>query len=266
MEGAVPFCRSREASERHADIRFFLQKQAADKKAELEMHEWDILRDPSHDLTSDQNWQSVLDKIASGYFDFIIAAPPCNTFSRARHNRRHLGPKPIRSLDYVRGFPWLKDADKDKVQQANLLVERSFEACRVGHTTNTAFLLEHPEQLGVASGLVPASIWDWPEFGTLAAETSLIQGALFQCVWEAPTSKPTRLATTARDSEALHALLPFQGPHALDAQGEYLGPLPKTGSTDHTQKNSLENQLTEHGKHHLQQPIQAHWPFTSRVM
>ena len=213
--------------ERHADIRFYLQNLAAKTGAVLEMHEWDILRDPSHDLTSDHNWQTVLDKIKSGYFQFIVAAPPCNTFSRARHNRRHLGPKPLRSLDYVRGFPWLKDADKSKIQQANLLVERTFEACLTGHLVDTAFLVEHPEQLGIAGGLIPASIWDWPEFSSLTEATSLMQGALFQCIWGAPTSKPTRLATTARDSEELHKLLAFQGPHKLDPEGHYRGPLPQ---------------------------------------
>ena len=213
--------------ERHADIRFFLQDMAADKGAVLEMHEWDILRDPSHDLTSDHNWQTVLDKIKSGYFDFLVAAPPCNTFSRARHNRKHMGPKPLRSIDYVRGFPWLKDSDRSKTQQANLLVERTFEACGAGHLVGTAFLVEHPEQLGIASGLIPASIWDWPEFSGLGQATSLFQGALFQCMWGAPTSKPTRLATTALESEELHRLLSFQGPHQLDSEGQYRGPLPQ---------------------------------------
>ena len=212
--------------ERHADIKFFLEKLAHQKGAVLQMEEWDILRDPSHDLTCDNNWQTVLDKIAGGSFDFIIAAPPCNTFSRARHNRKHLGPRPIRSLEFVRGFPWLKDSDKTKAQQANILVERTFEACKVGHSQKAGFLIEHPEQLGIASGLIPASIWDWPEFWSLVESTALTQGALFQCVWGAPTSKPTRLATNARDSECLQQLLPHQGPHKLDQDGRYLGPLP----------------------------------------
>ena len=212
--------------ERHADIRFFLQKLAADNGAVLDMQEWDILRDVSHDLTVDHNWLTVLDMIANGGFDFIVAAPPCNTFSRARHNRQHVGPRPIRSLDYVRGFPWLKETDKQKVDQANLLVERTFEACKVGHAQATAFLIEHPEQLGISNGLIPASIWDWPEFKDLVETTNLTQGALFQCVWDAPTSKPTRLATSVQDSEQLQKLLPFQGPHQLHSDGKYRGPLP----------------------------------------
>ena len=62
--------------ERHADIKFFLEKLAHQEGAVLQMEEWDILRDPSHDLTCDNNWQTVLDRIAGGSFDFIIAAPP----------------------------------------------------------------------------------------------------------------------------------------------------------------------------------------------
>ena len=80
----------------------------------------------------------------------------------------------------------MKDSDKTKAQQANILVKRTFEACKVGHLQGAGFLIEHPEQLGIASGLIPASIWDWPEFWSLVKSTALTQGALFQCVWGAP--------------------------------------------------------------------------------
>ena len=164
--------------EGQADIKHYLQLEAEKAGATLEMEEWDILRNKDQDLTDDAAWKTVQDKLLRGVFDFVVAAPPCNTFSRARHNRSHPGPKPIRSRDYPKGFPWLKQADKGKAEQANLLLERSLEACRLAHQCGAVFLLEHPEQLGMASGLIPASIWEWEEFHQLAVAVKLSQMAL----------------------------------------------------------------------------------------
>ena len=212
--------------ERHADIKFFLQIEAEKAGKELVMHEWDILRGQNQDLTVSSVWQTVLDMILQGKVDFVIVAPPCNTFSRARHNRRVPGPKPLRSWDYLKGFPWLKTDDADKVKQANLLVERALEACKAAHQKQIPFLIEHPEQLGIAQGLVPASIWDWKEFHDLCRLSSLVQLAIFQCEFGAPTSKPTRLATSAVTAVQQSPLGKFSGPHVLSSEGNYLGPLP----------------------------------------
>ena len=191
------------------------------------MTEFDILRDRSQDLTADGVWQQVWDQLHAGIFDFVIMAPPCNTFSRARHNRQHLGPKPLRLLEYPRGFPWLKSTDAQKVEVANLLVDRSLqlalECCRLG----IGFLLEHPEQLGIAAGMVPASIWNFAEFTALEEFDNLRQAAIFQCQFGAPTSKPTRLATSAAEAFEQSPFSTFLGKHQLDASGAYLGPLPR---------------------------------------
>lgn len=212
--------------ERHADVKHFVQQLAEKAGADFCMEEWDILRGPEQDLTDDMAWASIRDRIAQGEFDFVIVAPPCNTFSRARHNKEHAGPKPIRSWEYLKGFPWLREVDLRKVRQANLLVERSLEACITAHIAGAIFLLEHPEQLGIAQGLVPASIWDWQEFNDLLEATKALQWAIFQCEFGAPTSKPTRLATNAISASETTPLAKFTGPHQLDPEGRYVGPLP----------------------------------------
>ena len=209
-------------------MKHFLKKAADTHHVELQLDEWDILRGEHQDLTQEEAWKTVKDKLLKGFYDFVIVAPPCNTFSRARHNKRHLGPKPLRSWDYLKGFPWLKATDQAKVTTANLLVERALEACELAHQTGAIFLVEHPEQLGLASQLVPASIWDWPEFKQLQVNTGLAQAAIFQCSFGATTSKPTRLATNATQEMENSALGSFLGPHVLDAEGRYLGPLPST--------------------------------------
>lgn len=191
------------------------------------MVEFDILRDKSQDLTSAEAWEAIWSRICAGEFDFIILAPPCNTFSRARHSKQFGGPKPLRLLEYPRGFPWLKQADLKKIEEANLLVDRTFLVCHKCVEIKRGFLLEHPEQLGTAHGLIPASIWNFQQFLDLEASQAVSQAGIFQCEFGAPTSKPTRLATSAIEAFEASDLGKFLGPHKLNSSGVYLGPLPR---------------------------------------
>ena len=212
--------------ERHADIRFHLKQLADSEGIGLCMEEFDILRDKSQDLSSDEVWEALLERVMQSVFHFIILAPPCNTFSRARHNQRHPGPKPLRLLQYPRGFPWLKGSDHQKISLANLLVDRSFQLCKLCVERQIGFLLEHPEQLGLAQGTIPAAIWNFSQFSELEESGQITQAGIFQCVFGAPTSKPTRLATSAKEAFEASPFATFLGPHVLDADGRYLGPLP----------------------------------------
>ena len=213
--------------ERHADIKHYLSGIADSQGIILEMVEFDILRDKSQDLTTAAAWDRVWSGICAGEFDFVILAPPCNTFSRARHSKQFAGPRPLRLLEYPRGFPWLKQSDSKKIDEANLLVDRTFLVCHKCVELGTGFLLEHPEQLGTAHGLVPASIWNFQQFLDLETRQVIAQAAVFQCEFGAPTPKPTRLASSAIAAFEDSAFGKFAGPHRLDLDGQYLGPLPK---------------------------------------
>lgn len=170
--------------ERHADIKHYLSGIADSQGITLEMVEFDILRDKSQDLTATDAWEAIWSRVCNKEFDFIILAPPCNTFSRARHNRQVAGPRPLRLLEYPRGFPWLKQSDTQKVEEANLLVDRSFLVCHKCVELDVGFLLEHPEQLGTAKGLIPAAIWNFQQFLDLEATQAISQAGIFQCeVW-----------------------------------------------------------------------------------
>ena len=103
------------------------------------------------------------------------------------------------------------------------MVERTFEAIRRAHAVGTRCLMEHPEDLGVtSSGEVPASIWRYPDTRDLQAETGSVTWALFQCVFLALTSKPTRLMSDLPAAK----LEPFQGWPSCNASMECRGPLP----------------------------------------
>lgn len=82
--------------------------------------------------------------------------------------------------------------------------------------------MEHPEQLGVTAGQIPASIWDLPEVAELLCQKGVLTLAVFQCEFAAPSSKPTRFLTSLDPSD-----VGYRGLHKLDGEGNYLGPLPK---------------------------------------
>ena len=86
---------------------------------------------------------------------------------------------------------------------------RSLEASRAQYDAEGAYLLEHPEDLGVTSnGGNPASIWQWPEVRQLQVDTKAVTTALHQCddkLFNAPGAmtaadypKPTRLLSNLR--------------------------------------------------------------------
>ena len=139
----------------------------------------------AHNLCDQKVWDRIFSDIQRGRYLYVIMAPPCSTFSRARHEPP--GPKPLRTSEWPRGFPWLAKSDHDEVTLANVLIDRvlqvATEQARQGHF----FIIEHPEQLGISQGLVPASIWDWPEMRALVSEAQAGTFALHQCQFGSAT-------------------------------------------------------------------------------
>ncbi|CAE7937949.1 FCPC [Symbiodinium necroappetens] len=71
---------------------------------------------------------------------------------------------------------------------------------------------------------VPASIWQFPSIRELQVTTKAITFAVFQCAFEAPTSKPTRFLTNLSaftQQPPAYATWP-----RFDSQNRYVGPLP----------------------------------------
>ena len=188
------------------------------------VREFDICRDDKHDLTQANVWGEIYALLAKPNTVFITS-PPCNTHSRARHGRP--GPQPLRSSVWPRGFPWLSPPKAATVDAVNYMIDCSIKASIIAAEHGNQFLWEHPEHLGLAAdGLVPASIWELPELLDVLARFHAITFALFQCQYGAPTSKPTRFLTSL--SAFLSSPPQYSGLPRLDAQGRYVGPLPKT--------------------------------------
>ena len=197
----------------------------------MELMEFDIERSPEHDLTSEALWERIFTLLKEGDW-VVVVSPPCNTFSRARFQRQHLGPKPLRTHVWPRGFPWLSNRDKEKVDEANFFVDRCLEACDIAASHGGHFLLEHPEDLGAVQGVRPGSIWQWDEVLELIPKFSATCFAVHQCSFGALTPKPTRFLCNFKvDDSRCRCSLP-----KFDKFGFYKGPLPKFCGHTHDHK------------------------------
>ena len=207
---------------RRSDVAAYLKEAEASGKIRLILKEFDVERSPEHDLTNVALWTEIIETLEEGQW-FIIVSPPCNTFSRARFQRRHPGPRPLRTKAWPRGFPWLSNANKQKVDEANFFVDKCLEACEHAVNFNGYFILEHPEDLGVVDEEHPGSIWQWREVLDLIPRCKASCFAIHQCKFGAITPKPTRLLTNLKVSDTrCHFSLP-----RLDKLGYYKGPLPR---------------------------------------
>ena len=211
---------------RKNDIKTRLQLKAAAKHIALQMEELDVLQHgEADDLLDDKVWRFVLERIGAGEWDFIVSTPPCNDFSRAKFANSR-GPRPNRSRQHPRGFPWLKDQAKVKADNMNLLIERSWDAMRAGARSQakSGWLTEHPEDLGdTSNGGCPASMWQFKEVQAFIQEENALEGALYQCRYPGGrSSKPTRLASSAKGLKKMVHL----GRPTFTKKMLYKGPLP----------------------------------------
>lgn len=60
-----------------------LKDLASKRQIDIVADEFDILRDPQHDLLQDALRQRILADLRAGVYDAIIMSPPCGTWSRA---------------------------------------------------------------------------------------------------------------------------------------------------------------------------------------
>ena len=183
--------------ERHGDIKHWLQYFCSKENINLEMHEFDLLRDsPGNDLALQTTQDEWLNKLH--LFSAVINTPPCSTFSRAPWANRN-GPVLIRSCVYPLGFPWLSVTLARKAEAANHLIAFFWKCMHKIHTLQNRYNItafgEHPEDLGrIAKGemkCTPVSIWQMQEFWALI-KLGWWSGGFKQDKFGAPTAKPTR--------------------------------------------------------------------------
>ena len=208
---------------RKADIKECLQQLSKTHKFHLTIREVDIERNAMDDLSSVSLWNEIFAEVRAGKWDCAILSPPCNTWSRARYQwRSHPGPRPLRSLTWPWGFPWLDDKSTSTVKEANLFVINSINLARAIADVGGHYLFEHPEDLGRVAGESPASIWQLDEMRQLQVDTRATTWAIFQCAFNADSPKPTRFLSNLKRCTTLKCKTWPQ----FDSARRYLGPLP----------------------------------------
>jgi len=213
-------------AERKADVRQHLETllPAQLPDAVLSMSEVDLARDSSHDLKDADRCADFVRQVQQGQWEVVFVTPPCNTFSRAHWSRRP-GPRPCRSKQWPRGFPWANARDKQRAEDGNHFLDFvkdiiSAAAQRPHH--KVLFLMEHPEDLGRTPAGDPASVWqDAALMRHVGGDTFTM--ALRQCVFGVDYPKLTRLLTNMVEMAAWG----YVGPPVFSVDNEYQGPLPK---------------------------------------
>lgn len=191
--------------------------------------ELDIQSDRKSDFTTPSVQKKWLRLIAAGMFFAVLVTPPCSTFSRAVW-ANDLGPFPLRSSSYPRGFPWNRGERFHKAEFGTILADFSFEALkRQFAREHSVGLMEQPEDLGRTTnerlaGHQPASMWQFWQFYELLKQQGVQTVVFPQSAFGTESPKPTRFLM--RIFAPLHSAM-FLGPPQFDAQGWYTGPLPR---------------------------------------
>lgn len=208
---------------RKADVAHFLRAKGWD------ITEIDILRQSGHDLTVVRYSKMVLQNIRSNKYAALLASAPCDTFTRVMF-ANDWGPKPLRTMAFKRGFPWLEGDRLQKCMLANELTDFTYEAIEAQILNDPGLLLvEFPEDLGAIQhgkhqGIRPASFWQWPQYGKILKTRGVRTLGIRQSDYSTPYVKPTRILLKGNPEGSKF----FEGEATFDDCGLYLGPIPKT--------------------------------------
>ena len=143
------------------------------------------MRDPK----SRQIW---LDYVARGLFLAVLGAPPCETYSAARHRAITAmdgGPPPLRTFQYPWGLETNTLRQQKQIMMANELMQSWLLFVVTAASNGTAVLMEHP----APSIKIPeaVSIWRTAELRMIGQFPGARQHMVVQGLYGAVSCKPT---------------------------------------------------------------------------
>ena len=138
------------------------------------------------DVLDAQFWQRIMKLAHAGLLFFVHLGTPCNTFSSAR--KLDNGPPPLRSKDKPMGLGTLSLDNAALVFLGNMFLARSVELALVVFFTGGDLSIENP---------LLSLIWLTPPMRRLTSSARAIDLDLDQCIFGAPSVKPTRLKVSS---------------------------------------------------------------------
>ena len=158
------------------------------------------------DILSDVVYEKLLRNAQRGEYFGILAAPPCSTFSVARHIRSTQssdgGPPPVRSRKQIQGIKGIPASHRRELSRANMIIVRTASILSAAAGSGSEFIIENPadrgdpsdEKLFIDENHGP--LWLLPEIMGLEDAWTCRKVTFPQCAFGAPVLKYTTLMYT----------------------------------------------------------------------
>ena len=160
--------------------------------------------DVAHDLLNDRFYRALRTRIRKGHYFAVFAAPPCSTFSVARHfppaDGKKPGPPPVRTRKFPAGLRPPPKGHEKELATANKIIDRLCVLLNDAHEAGTEFAVENPSdrstrgQKQVFLHEDHGSLWRYPNFRQLVRSTDACLCTFAQCMFGAEFQKYTTLA------------------------------------------------------------------------
>ena len=194
---------------RDGDLESCLYECCTAAKIELLSLSIDLENDPQWDITLPDTFYRLYELAVEGLIDLGTAGPPCSTWSRLRFLPG--GPRPLRFRSSPWGRPDLTRAERLRVNEANICMLHALTLLEAIIIRGGLGLLEHPEDPAVEP--MP-SVWATEEMELFLVRTGCRKHSIEQCAFDAPTKKPTGLASNIPG-------IPDQGPFCPGCRSHY---------------------------------------------
>ena len=158
------------------------------------------------DILNDKVYESLQERISSGIYVAIFAAPPCSTYSISRFFRaasaKDGGPPPVRTRREIGGCRFLPQRHHEELRRANSITARMSALMILAHRAGTEFMIENPADRGDATrpelfvNENHGPLWLVDSVCALAKMASTSTVTFAMCAFGAPWQKMTTLMYT----------------------------------------------------------------------
>jgi hypothetical protein len=170
----------------------------------------------SADITKDEVYELLRERITRGDYALIIAAPPCSTFSISRFFKSISSPDgghpPVRTRTEIMGCRFLPSKHRAELERANDVATRMCALLMLAHRAGTEFIVENPADRGDITkpelfiNALHGPLWLMAAVCALSKHTSAKMVTFAMCAFGAPWQKATTLMYTAGLSAWLDVL------------------------------------------------------------